>query len=102
MVKIKVRKKVGSYKRKSGKVKRHKQTYYVDKDFNTIYVQKPSGLMAGRKTVKGKGDKTAVIRSYRTGRIVGRSPKLTSNIKRIKTKVRGRKTTLSVKNVKRI
>jgi len=68
---------------------------YIDRDFRTKYIQDPkTGLMKGRKRVKGFGDRTAVRRvdgvkkeeiigyiktkkgkTYRTGNIVGRVPR---------------------------
>ena len=106
MVKIKVSKKVKAYKRRINgrkrKVKVHTQTYFVDRDQHTIYVQKPSGLLAGRKRVRGSGDKTAVIRSRSTGRIFGRSRPLTSNVKTIKVNIGKISRNVKVENVKRI
>jgi hypothetical protein len=48
-----------------------KKYIYVDRDFKTTYVQnKKTGKLRGRKSVKGRGDGTAV-RRVRKGRYAG-------------------------------
>jgi len=61
--------------------KRKKIPTYIDYDTRTIYIQdKKTGLMKGRKRVRGFGDRTAIRRikakridGYRKGEILGRT-----------------------------
>jgi len=51
-----------------------KRKLYIDYDTGTVYVQNPkTGKMAGRKSVRGDGDRTAVYRARGTGLIFGRT-----------------------------
>ena len=54
-----------------------KRLIRIDRVYGTRYIQsKRTGKLLGRKSVRGYGDKTAVRRERKTGRIFGRTSKI--------------------------
>ena len=68
----------------------------VDLDFGTKPIFQRNGLLEGRET-NGVGDRTAVLRGVKTGRVYGRSPKVPKKIpKSMKAIIKGKRKNIIV------
>ena len=69
----------------------------VDKDAGTVLVHdRKKKTIRGRKGVPGVGDKTYILRSVETGKLVGRAPPTAFNKSRAEVMIKGRKRKVDV------